>query len=81
MNAHQESYSDRKDERERLEKELDRLRHSLMIKRQTISECSQDLIDYCLSNAQNDAFLAKIPSSKNPFRETGGITLKNCTLL
>lgn len=65
----------------RLEKEVEELRRVLMLKRQNVSVCSQDLIDYCLSNVQNDGFLTKRPSSKNPFRETGGIGFKNCALL
>jgi hypothetical protein len=79
MNSHHES--EVQTERNRLEKEVDGLRRLLLIKRRNISTCSQDLIDYCLSNVQQDAFLTKIPSSKNPFRETGGLPLKNCALL
>ena len=70
-----------KEEIKIMEKEVNRLRRLLMIKRRNISECSQDLIDYCQKNVQHDAFLQKIPSSKNPFRETGGLAFKNCELL
>ncbi len=79
MNSHHELEA--QSETKRLEKEVNRLRRLLMIRRLNVSESSQDLIDYCLNNAQHDAFLTKIPSSKNPFRETGGLTLKNCSLL
>ena len=65
----------------RMENEVDRLRSLLSFKRRHISECAQDLIDYCLNNAQQDAFLTKIPSSKNPFRENNGLSLKGCALL
>lgn len=79
MTSQQETEA--QDEMTKMEKEVDRLRSLLLIKRRHVSECAQDLIDYCLNNVQQDAFLTKIPSSKNPFREINGISLKGCALL
>ena len=79
MSSQQES--EKQIEITKLGQEVDRLRSLLLIKRRNISECAQDLIDYCVKNAQQDAFLTKIPSSKNPFREISGISLKGCALL
>lgn len=67
---------------ELLEREVQNLNRMLLIKRRNISDCAQELISYCLDNEKNDAFLNKIPSSKNPFRDTGGLgSFKNCQLL
>ena len=81
MNPHQESEVQAEKIRERLEKEVHSLKQLLSIKRRNISECSQELIDYCLSNVQNDALITKIPASKNPFRETTTFPFKSCKLL
>ena len=51
------------------EKEVESLKQVMTVQRLNVSVCAQDLVDYCLSNAQFDGLVTKIPSSKNPFRE------------
>lgn len=59
-----------------LKETVDLLRRQAKMQRMKVSRSAEELMNYCLENAQNDCLLQGIPAGGNPYKEG-----KNCPVM
>jgi hypothetical protein len=58
-----------------MRKTVEQLRREAAVDRMKVSQAAEDLQQFCLNNANNDALLTGVYLTGNPFKEKKGCTI------